>query len=147
MFQVGRFLPKLSFTNILAPIAPILCDLYPKSVYDFNAWKFKFNNNNATVLREYEYHYNDYYFREIIKLDSIIKTNYNNNDYIINEKISIDIDTFKELKIKTNYLLNINSDNKIYFEYDIKFNKKDPILIDLNNYFNNEIKNLYKHLS
>ena len=147
MYQVARFIPKSSFTNILIPLVPILCDSSPKCGYDLNAWKFKFNNNNVTILKEYEYHHNDYYFREIIKLDALINTTYNNINYHINEKIYVDIDTLKELKIKLNYLLNINSENKLYFENDIKFNKKEPILINLDDYFNNEIKELYKHIN
>jgi hypothetical protein len=146
MFQIARFLPKSCFTNILIPYAPILCNNIPKSNIDFNIYKIIFNNNKATVVKDYEYTYYDYYFTEIIKLDTNINTVLDNNEYNINERIKIKMDTCKELKINLNYLLNINSHKKIYFDYDIKFNKNNPILIDLLNYYNTDTKKIYYHL-
>jgi hypothetical protein len=153
MLSILRYIPHNCFTSLLIPkTTGIFCNTYIS-----NATKnIKINNESKnisyTIDRNINYITNELYFNDYININTLIRTNFNNINYIIKENIEVDIHSLDGMKIRTNYSMNINEETELYLQRYFQFIKFDNFYfndenINLMNFYNKDTKQFYAHIN
>jgi hypothetical protein len=162
MNNLIRFIPLQSFTNVLSTRAHyvfcnLLTHLESKEVLYFG------KNTKANIEISIDHDYNDKYISESIEIRNTILANNvptfkNANNYLIYEKINLNLNTFYGFKIGVKYNLDIMTHEKHTNEiinknivnidsHEIKFEKNNyPILLNLEEYHSSEVLELLDYV-
>jgi hypothetical protein len=165
MNSLFRYIPLQSFTSVLSnKVQYVFCDFHRQM--DSKEILYFGENTKANIEFSKDSDYYNKYMRESVEIrNTIISKNVptfnglkNKNNYLIYEKININLHTYNDVNVNIKYNLDIliheQNTNEVMNKklvnidlFEIKFEKNNyPILLNLEQYYSSEVLDLLDYV-